>query len=79
MRLVLLLIGLVVGFAAGIFFTVYYFDQLVTALGPVLGVKEISSQTAFGEIQQAPPSIGLPICWKLPNGKYYCGYRPPPG
>jgi len=29
-------------------FTVYYFDQLVTALGLVLGVKEISSQTAFG-------------------------------
>ena len=70
MRLVLLLIGLVVGFAAGIFFTVYYFDQIVTALGPVLGFTEVSTDDAFAVIQQnAPPSLGR--CRKAlgPGGK----------
>jgi hypothetical protein len=70
MSLVLLLIGLVVGFAAGLFFTVYYFDQIVTALGPVLGIDEVSTDEAFAVIQQnAPPSLGR--CHKSlgPGGK----------
>jgi hypothetical protein len=59
----LLLIGLVVGFAAGIFFTVYYFDQIVTASGPVLGIKEVSTDEAFAVIQQNVP--GGPGPWNI--------------
>jgi hypothetical protein len=74
MRLVLLLIGLVVGFAAGIFFTVYYFDQIVTALGPVLGIKEVSTDEAFAVIQQnIPGGPGvMKYCLISPSHSLWC-------
>jgi hypothetical protein len=77
MRLVLLLIGLVVGFAAGIFFTVYYFDQVVTALGPVLGFTEVSTDDAFDVItQKYPGGPGVKRqCMRSPSDSLWCPRR----
>jgi len=71
MKVGLLLIGLALGFVAGLFFTMYFFDQLLTTVGPLFGFEEVSDETAFAEIQQAAPSIGLSrtyyYCAKMPN------------
>ena len=71
MKVGLLLIGLALGFVAGLFFTMYFFDQLLTTVGPLFGFEEVSDETAFAEIQQAAPSIGLfrtyYYCAKMPN------------
>ena len=73
----MLLIGLVVGFAAGIFFTVYYFDQIVTALGPVLGFTEVSTDDAFAVIQQNIPGGPGPMsqCRRSPSNSLWCTRR----